>query len=187
MGGKIYFYSMTAVFITGTILAGFRYNQFLFLVAFLSYYSVFAGVRILSLKDLHKDQKPKRIDWIAGSINAIVNLIFIGFGVYLGFSKGFLSGGALMSIGFGGGGILISYTNLQPFIVRPTKPYHWYQSHIGNMMGGYIATLTAFLSTLVTRFELMNPYLAFVLPSLIGVPMILFSLRRIEKQFMNLK
>src|SRR6056297_309492 len=78
--GKIYFYAMTGVFITGLIVAGFRFNRFLFLIAFLSYYSVFSGVRILKLKQLHKQQQPKWYDWFAGILNALANILFIGLG-----------------------------------------------------------------------------------------------------------
>ena len=184
--GKIYVYAMTAVFITGIIVAGFKFNRFLFLIAFLSYYSVFSGVRILKLKRLHKKQQPQWFDWFAGILNMVANLIFLGLGIYYGILRGFTSGGALLSIGFGIGGLLISYTNLHPFIKKPEKAYHWYLSHIGNMMGSYIAAFTAFLSTVVTRYDLMNPYLAFALPSLIGIPLLLYWQKRTEKKF-NLK
>jgi hypothetical protein len=155
----------------------------LFLIAFLSYYSVFAGVRILQLKKLHKNQNPKWYDWAAGILNGIVNIIFIGLGLYYLFRENHNLAGALLSIGFGIGGFMISYTNLHPFIIRPKKAHHWYLAHIGNMMGGYIATFTAFLSTMVTRFELMNPFIAFALPSLIGIPLLLFWQKQIEKKF----
>lgn len=181
--GKIYMYAMTGVFITGLIVAGFRYNRFLFLIAFLSYYTVFSGVRILKLKRLHKGQHPKWYDWFAGIANTIANIAFIGLGIYYGFTKGFTSGGTLLSIAFGLGGLLLSYTNLKPFIVRPDKAYHWYLSHIGNMMGGYIATLTAFISTIVTRYDVMNPYLAFAMPAGIGVPLLFYWLHKTEQKF----
>lgn len=181
--GKIYVFAMTAVFISGTIIAGIQFNKFLFLIAFLSYYSVFCGVRILKLKALHLDQKPKWFDWAAGIINLIANLTFFILGCVIAFKHGMTQGGALLSIGFGIGGILLSYTNLRPFLKRPTEPYHWYLSHIGNMMGGYIATLTAFLSTMVTRFDLMNPFLAFALPPIIGIPLLFWYQRRVTKQF----
>lgn len=181
--GRIYFWAMTLVFMTGIIVAGYRFNRFLFLIAFLSYYSVFAGVRFLRLKKIYKDQNPKWYDWAAGIVNGIVNIIFIGLGLYYLFQPNNNLPGALLSTGFGISGLLISYTNLKPFIVRPDKPYHWYLAHIGNMMGGYIATFTAFLSTLVARFELMNPFLAFALPSLIGIPVLLFWQQKIEKSF----
>lgn len=181
--GKIYFYGMTGVFITGVIVAGFKFNRFLFLIAFLSYYSVFAGVRVLKLKQLHKQQRPKWFDWFAGILNAVANIFFIGLGIFYSIKNGFFSGGALLSIGFGIGGLLISYTNLKPFVVRPEKAHHWYLSHNGNMMGGYIATFTAFLSTIVTRFDVMNPYVAFALPSILGIPLLLFWQNKIEKKF----
>ncbi|WP_298540681.1 hypothetical protein [uncultured Aquimarina sp.] len=181
--GKLYFYGMTGVFITGVIIAGFRFNRFLFLIAFLSYYSVFSGVRALKLKHLHKQQKPEWFDWFAGILNAVANVFFIGLGFYYSIENGFVSGGALLSTGFGIGGLLISYTNLKPFVFRPDKSYHWFLSHIGNMMGGYIATCTAFLSTIVTRFDFMNPYLAFAIPSILGLPLLLFWQKRIEKKF----
>ena len=183
LSGKIYAYAMTGVFITGIIVASFQFNRFLFLIAFLSYYTVFSGVRILKLKQLHKQQKPKWYDWFAGIINTIANLVFVILGIYYGLTRGFDSGGALLSIGFGFGGLLLSYTNLKPFVVRPDKAYHWYLSHIGNMMGGYIATFTAFLSTIVSRYDFMNPYLAFALPALIGVPILLYWLQNTEKKF----
>ena len=183
LSGKIYAYAMTGVFITGIIVASFQFNRFLFLIAFLSYYPVFSGVRILKLKQLHKQQKPKWYDWFAGIINTIANLVFVILGIYYGLTRGFDSGGALLSIGFGFGGLLLSYTNLKPFVVRPDKAYHWYLSHIGNMMGGYIATFTAFLSTIVSRYDFMNPYLAFALPALIGVPILLYWLHNTEKKF----
>jgi uncharacterized membrane protein len=163
--GRIYFFVMTLVFITGIAVVSYKFNRFLFLIAFLSYYSVFCGVHVLKLKKLHKNQKPKWYDWFAGVINTIVNTVFIGLGIYYSLKSGFFSSGALLSIGFGVGGLLISYTNLHPFIKKPKKAYLWYLSHIGNMMGGYIATLTAFLSTIVTRYDIMNSYLAFALPS----------------------
>lgn len=181
--GSIYFWAMTLVFVTGIMVASYRFNRFLFLIAFLSYYSVFAGVRFLGLKKLHKHQKPKWYDWTAGIVNGIVNIIFIGLGLYYLFKPNNNLAGALLSIGFGIGGLLITFTNLKPFIVRPKKAYHWYLGHIGNMMGGYIATLTAFLSTMVTRFELMNPFIAFALPSLIGIPLLLFWQHKIENSF----
>ena len=174
---------MTIVFVTAIIIASYRFNRFLFLIAFLSYYSVFAGVRKLRLKNLHKNQKPKWFDGPAGIFNGIANLFFIGLGIYYSIENGFFSGGALLSVGFGIGGLLISYVNLKPFIIKPNKSYHWYLSHIGNMFGGYIATSTAFLSTLISKYEIMNPFLGFALPSIIGVPLLIYWMNKTEKTF----
>jgi len=181
--GGIYFWAMTLVFITGITLATYQFNRFLFLIAFISYYSVFCGVRILKLKQLHKGQRPQWYDWLAGGLNTIANLLFVGLGLYYLFRAGGLHAGGLLSMGFGLGGLVLSYVNLKPFIVQPKRSWLWYTAHIGNMMGGYIATTTAFLSTIVTRYDLMNPFLAFALPSLIGVPMLIIWTKRVARKF----
>lgn len=181
--GRVYFWAMTGVFVTGILIAGYQFDRFLFLIAFLSYYCVFSGVRALKLKQLHRGQQPRWYDFAAGIINATANLAFIAFGIYFISLSGISSAGGLLSLGFGFGGLVLSYTNLKPFVQRPTKTIHWYLSHIGNMMGGYIATLTAFFSVMVSRYEFMNPFLAFALPSLIGVPLLIYWNKKIEKQF----
>ncbi len=181
--GKVYFWAMTLVFITGIFIASYQWNKFLFLIAFLSYYSVFSGIRATQLKRLHLDQPASWYDWTAGIVNAIANLFFVGLGTYYMFERGITSGGGLLSLGFGIGGLAISYNNLKPFIVPPKKSYHWYLSHIGNMMGGYIATLTAFFSVMISRYEFMNPFLGFALPSLIGVPLLIYWNTKTERNF----
>lgn len=181
--GRIYFWAMTLVFVTALALAGFRFNRFLFMISFLSYYSVFAGVRALRLKTLHRGQNPAWFDWAAGLINAGMNVLFVGFGIQILLGHPPRIASALMYIGFGVGGWSISYANLKPFVVRPTAAYHWYLTHTVNMMGSYIATCTAFLSTLVSRFQVPYPFLAFVLPSLIGIPVLLWWQYQKEQAF----
>lgn len=180
--GKLYFWAMTLVFITGIAVASYRFNRFLFLIAFLSYYSTFAGVRVLKLKKLHKGQSPKWYDWAAGLVNGLANLTFVGFGLYILAYDGF-TGGALLSLGFGIGGLALSYTNLKPFATKPTRANHWYTAHLGNMMGGYIATTTAFLSTLASRYQFMDPLLAFALPALLGVPVLIYWTWREDRRY----
>lgn len=180
--GNLYFWAMTLVFMTGITVAGYRFNRFLFLIAFISYYSVFAGVRFLKLKRLQYGQNPKWYDWAAGIINGEMNIQFVSMGIYYLFQTNHPDA-ALLSIGFGIGGLVVSYVNLKPFIVRPQSAHYWYTAHIGNMMGGYIATVTAFLSTMVSRFDIMNPFLAFALPSVIGIPILLFWTQKIENSF----
>lgn len=181
--GRLYFWAMTLVFITALAIAGFRYNRFLFMIAFLSYYAVFAGVRTLQLKKLHKDQYPAWYDWMAGLINAGMNVLFMGYGIQIILDHPDQLSEALMYLGFGLGGWSISYTNLKPFLIRPKKAYHWYLTHIGNMTGGYIATFTAFLTTMVGRFDFPYPLFMFILPSLIGIPALLWWLYQKEQTF----
>jgi len=185
--GRLYFWAMTIVFVTALIIAGFQFNRFLFMIGFLSYYAVFAGVRSIKLKKLHEDQDPVWYDWLAGIINAGMNLVFIGSGITILIEYPGQFAESLMFIGFGIGGWSISYANLKPFLVRPKKVYHWYLTHTGNMMGGYIATFTAFISTIVNRFEIPNPFFLFIIPSLIGIPVLLWWIYQKEQCFTKTK
>ncbi|WKK80960.1 hypothetical protein [Marivirga arenosa] len=181
--GKIYAMAMLIVFVTGISIASYQFNRFLFLIAFLSYYSVFSGVRILELKKLHQGQNPQWYDWFAGIINFIANLAFVAIAIHYALKPETNVAGVLLSAGFGLGGMYLSYVNMKPFVKRPTHVAHWYTYHLGNMMGAYIATFTAFLSTMVTRFELMNPFIAFALPSLIGIPLLVYWTHKTEVKF----
>jgi uncharacterized membrane protein len=185
--GRIYFWSMTFVFITALILTGFQFNRFLFMIGFLSYYTVYAGVRVLQLKRLHKNQDPKWFDWLAGLINAGMNIVFIGLGMQILLEHPDQVSESLMFIGFGVLGCSISYANLKPFLVKPQKGYHWYLTHTGNMAGGYIATFTAFLSTIVSRFNIPYPFFVFILPALIGIPLLLWWQYQKERSFQKNK
>lgn len=181
--GKIYAVAMLVVFITGITIASYKFNKFLFLIAFLSYYTVFSGVRILKLKKLHKGQEARWFDWLAGSLNFIANFSFVFMAIYYAVTPDANVPGVLLSAGFGLGGMYLSYINMKPFIYKPEKAHHWYTYHLGNMMGGYIATFTAFFSTMVTRFEFMNPFLAFALPSLFGIPLIIYWTHKTALKF----
>ena len=70
-------------------------------------------------------------------------------------------------------------------MIKPNKSYHWYLSHIGNMLGGYIATSTAFMVTINGKFEIMDPFLGFALPSMIGVPLIVYWIKKTEKNMLG--
>ena len=179
--GKIYAKAMLSVFVTAIIVSAYKFIPFLFMIAFISYYSVFSGVRILKLKNLYKDQKPKWYDWTAGFVNLAANLAFIGFGIY-SLVSGNPNGTAYLSIGFGIGGCLLSYTNLKPFFKRPDHKMYWWLSHMGNMIGGYIATTTAF-STTIFGILGVNSVFVWIWPAIIGIPLTEIWQKRYKKKF----
>lgn len=179
--GKIYFYAMTVVFVTAIIVSTYKFIPFLFMIAFLSYYSVFAGVRILKLKQLDKGQKPKWYDWFGVLLNLVVNLIFFVWGIYEVFYNN-NTGFGYLAIGFGIGGCLVSRTNLIPFITPPKNKMHWWTLHMANVMGGYIATTTAFSAT-VFPMVFGNSIIAWIWPSVIGVPASILWRKYYSKKF----
>lgn len=79
--GKIFAFSMTWVFVTAVILSTMNNIPFLLMISFLSYYSVFAGVRIIFLKQLNRAQKAKWYDWMAGVLTGLAGLSFVAYGL----------------------------------------------------------------------------------------------------------
>lgn len=178
--GMIYTYAMTGVFITALLIQPFKFTPFLFMIAFLSYYSVFSGVRFTRLKQLHKDQRPKWFDWFAMGLNAVVNIIFIGYGIYVLSTNGNTVG--ILALVFGGVGLGISINNLKAFIKKPAHNMYWWIYHMGNMMGGYIATTTAFSTTVSGMLEIES-VLSWLWPLIIGIPLSRLWRKKYEKKF----
>ncbi|MFN0189953.1 MAG: DUF2306 domain-containing protein, partial [Bacteroidia bacterium] len=174
--GIIYFYSMMVIFVSSIILSIVRENWFLFMVGIFSCYLVLTGYRALKLKMLHRGQKAAKMDWIILIISLIAGIGLIAMGIWMFWSQGnsfglvpFIFGGVMMS------GVKEDY---QRFTVPPTEKNHWLLKHIGAMMGGYIATLTAFL---VQNVNTDPSFIAWLAPSVLVTPIIIYSTRKIKK------
>jgi hypothetical protein len=181
--GRIYFWCMTVVFVTGVFLSIAKSLMFLFLIAIFSYYSTIIAYRSLRLKDLHKGQKPLKIDWV---IEIVAGLTFLGL-IVMGLwtlLKNQHSGGIIPLV-FGIFGLRSVQVNLKLFIKGPRKTMYWYKKHIGHMMGSYIGAATAFLVN-QTDVIPVNPILLWFLPSLIVVPVIIFEIKKVKTEAIKL-
>src|ERR1700684_1430096 len=72
--GKIYFWAMAGVAVTALILSFAVPIFFLAMVAVFSFYSAFAGYRILSLKDMYTGARPKAVDSLAAVITGVAGV-----------------------------------------------------------------------------------------------------------------
>ncbi|HRD37929.1 MAG TPA: hypothetical protein PLC65_04800, partial [Bacteroidia bacterium] len=77
--GKIYFWCMTVIFITGVFLSFAPGLLFFFYIAVFTYYYTIIAYRSLKLKNLHNGQKPSLTDWF---IEIVAALTFIGLVVF---------------------------------------------------------------------------------------------------------
>lgn len=168
IAGKVFFAAMTVVFVTAIVLSTVKSIPFLFMLSFLSYYSVFAGVRILKLKGLASGQKPKWYDWFANGITMIAGLSFLIWGIYHWFFSGFQVV-VLLAVIFGLVTLRVAYIDLVPFIWKPKEEQFWWFYHMGNMFGGTAAAFTAFLTTLEGRLEWNAPFVWVVPLTILGV------------------
>lgn len=177
--GLIFFWAMTVIFITALLLSTVKWIPFLLMIAVFSYYSVFSAYRWKSLKKLHnRSEKPKWYDWSAVVINALFNLSFLGWGGYL-LSKGIGSAFPYLALGFGFIGFRTSIKNYRYF----TNYHHvktWLFEHIGGMVGGFIATVTAFSSQVMV---FMPTWLQWSWPSILGIPLISYWISMYKKKY----
>lgn len=177
--GKLYFWCMTVIFVTGIYLSLYKNNVFLFLIAIFTYYSVSIAYRALKLKQLNITQKPKLIDWL---IEIIAGCAFIGmiiFAIILFFQSS--SSGFLLPLIFGSFGLYGVITNTKRLLKKPNKTMIWLKVHIGHMLGSYIGAITAFLVNQM-KYIPLPPIAVWFAPAIILVPIIVMELKKIKTQ-----
>ena len=168
--GRIYFFSMIAVCATAIFLAIVHPDNFwLALVSVFSFHLVASGYRVLYLKKLHEGLKPLAVDlWLHG-VAGVINggLLIWGLSHLL---MGQKDTKAILFSVFGLIGSLMVFTNLQRFYKRKHDKREWFFGHISGMLGGYVATVSAFSAV---NLSMIRPvWLQWLWPTLVGVPLI---------------
>lgn len=173
--GRYYTYSMGIVFVTAVVVAYLKSLAFLFMIAFFSFYLVLSGFRALRWKRLSVDGQVATVDWVIQLGAGVTAAVLIGWGIWqLTVPNLFGSVGII----FGGIALLRVKHTIARFQTPPEDQAYWLYSHIIGMSAGYIATLTAFL---VVNVHFLPPVVVWLLPTLIGVPLIVMAVRRIRK------
>lgn len=175
--GKIYFWCMTVIFVTGIFLSFARGLLFFFYIAVFTYYSTIIAYRSLKLRNLHNGQKPFKIDWFIEIVAALTFIGLITFSITLYLKHH--NAGAIIPLVFGCIGLWGSYTNIKLFLNGPKETLYWYKKHIGNMMGSYIGGVTAFLVNQMEYIPL-NPIILWLGPTVIIVPAIVMELKKVK-------
>ncbi|HEY3430657.1 MAG TPA: hypothetical protein VGK39_08280, partial [Cyclobacteriaceae bacterium] len=146
--GKVFFWCMTWICITAVVMSAYNWNPFLLLIAVFSYYSVFIGYRSLYMKQLHKGKSVRWFDWVATVLAGLFNVGFFIWGI-MSINKDNLTFG-ILAAGFGYGGLMQVRSQIKNFVKPPTDKHQWFYNHIGNMIGGFIASVTAFSANVLT-------------------------------------
>ncbi len=160
--GKIFFYAMLVVSLTATIVGIAHKNYFLFIVAVFSAYLVSSGYRVLYLKKLNKDQKPKALDYFITGTMFIFSLFFIAWGAFLAINKSSFS---IVFLTFGAISFWLALRDKMMYEAKNLEKNFWLFSHIVKMIAGNIAAFTAFL---VVNIQMKPGFILWVAPSLIG-------------------
>ena len=164
--GKFFFYSMLINGFAGFIMSLIHRNDFLLIVAVFSIYMVATGQRFLSLKQLHKEQKPKAIDWILTYTMLVFAFLFITYGSYLLINK--VNFGIVLLV-FGVVSCLMAIKDIKVYKGNIKEKNYWLLLHIQRMVGSYIAALTAFI---VVNNHFLPGIVGWLLPTVIFTPLI---------------
>ncbi|MDX2001862.1 MAG: hypothetical protein SFW35_05500 [Chitinophagales bacterium] len=181
--GKIYAWAMLGVFVTSIILStalpllnGERLNFFLFVVGIFSYYFVFTGIRALKHSRPPKYVLPQWPDRLAAVLLAIASLGLLIYGVLFARFNPIIMVFGLVGIGLAMAD-LWQYRNL---VSNKPDKRRWFFTHMGRILGSYIAAFTAFL---VVNIHFLPPIVVWLGPGIIGSIGISFWANRYRKKF----
>lgn len=176
--GKIYFWAMAVVASTAIVLAIWRPILFLAFVAVFSFYFAFRGYRVLSRKRPREGQGPRVIDWVGAVLAFLGSLMLVVLGI-LRPSPVWVQL-SIVAIAFGVIGMAFSAGDMWEFTHPPTDKNFWWYSHMGGMIGSYIAAVSAFS---VVNFHFLPTAVRWLWPSAIGVPGIFIWVGYYKRKF----
>jgi hypothetical protein len=177
--GMVYLWSMGVVAATALPMALYRPVLFLALVAVFSFYLAFAGFRVTRLKELARGGSATPVDWIAAVITFLASACLAGFGA---FRPAWVHGFGIVSIVFGFIGMRASVAEMWKFVRKPTEKMFWWYTHLGNMIGSYIAAWTAFSAVTLSQY-FGNAWYVWLWPTIVGVPSIVLTTAYYKRKF----
>lgn len=169
LAGKLFFWFM----LSSAVMAMFisvqegHENPFLFAIGIFSIYLIVSGRLAIRYKI-------PEINLIGDRILALCMLI-VGLGMIV-LPVIMLEKLNIVLTVFGSTGIYLSIQDLIQFRNKEKLAKNWLQAHIGKMMGGYIAAVTAFV--VVNQF--LPPLLSWLGAPVIGTVFIFYWIRRIS-------
>lgn len=167
--GKIYVWAMAYLFVSALLILYFvSFNFFLMVIAIFSFYACFSGMRATKRKGPGTE---KWFDWLAAIL-----LLAAGGGLSVYGIIALFSGNPIMAILCLTFGALSIWTGVQDIKVfretnRKDRMWWWY-SHMGNMLGSYIALITAFLVNNMPEWlpQFSHQWIFWILPTAVILP-----------------
>lgn len=135
--GNIYTLAMLIIGFSALMLAIADPNPFLFAVGIFSLYLVFTGWRAAMIRD----GQPKLLDHAGGAVMALAGLGMLGWG-----AQGMLAGSdaqPVILLAFGSIGLTMALADWRDWARGPVTGKERIARHLGRMLGGTIATITA--------------------------------------------
>jgi uncharacterized membrane protein len=140
--GRLFVFFIISTGISSILLAILNPNNFLLIVGIFTIYLVGNGDRYMRLRFLGKGQKPIFIDWFLSLGMLLSGICFVLWGSYLIYNSNNIG---IVLVVFGLIGLNNVINDFKNYTGRSKKKKYWMLVHIGRMMGGYTASLTAFI------------------------------------------
>lgn len=176
--GKVYVGAMWWICLSAfAIISFYRFSAFLMVIAVLTFYASFTGVRVLRRKSIGSEQW---YDWAVAILTALFGLGLMGYAIdlFLHSSQTILAG---LCVFFGFFTMQAAVQDLLFFIRKQTAHKDWWlRQHISAMGGSYIAAVTAFAVQNPNLFMPNSSYqwLLWILPAILGNIVVRFSIKR---------
>ena len=170
--GRSFFYGMLVIFITALPMALIRFNIFLLLISVFSFYFAYSGWRYAK----NRSGNAEKEDWIATILMVVASVAMLIYSAIL-LSNGDTNGITL--IVFAIIGISNAARNGYIFYSKKFNDAKRLALHATMMLGGSIATVTAFI---VTNFSMNPEYILWIAPSFVITPYIFYWNRKLLKE-----
>ncbi len=147
-------------------------NLFLFLIGLFTIYLVLAGNRALTFKSKNKKQADSTDKIISGSM-LFFSIIMTTLGIY-GIATGVTN--SILFLFFGGFGLFMTIKDFRFFRTFTQTKNSWLATHIGKMIGAFIASITAFIVAGLG----IGSLIAWITPTILGTIYIIYWNRKVR-------
>ena len=181
LAGRAFFWAMAVVVASASVIQFVRPNPFLLAIAVLSFYFCFTGYRHAGLLGSPPERSLRAADLIAAAAMLIACIALVAYGVLAasGVDLGGWSGAsratggasnlAVVAIALGILGCTFALIDLVAFKQGAPTPDGWLFTHMGRMLGAWVAALSAFSAV---NLQILPPTVRWLWPTVIGTPLI---------------
>jgi len=170
--GNIYTLAMLVTGLSALMLAVVDPNPFLFAVGIFSLYLVFTGWRAAMVRE----GRPRLLDHAGGAVMALAGLGMLGWG-----AQGLLAGSGaqpVILLAFGSIGLTMALADWRDWVRGPLTGKDRIARHLGRMLGGMIATITA---AGVVNLSFLPDLVVWLGPTALITPMIFWWTARVTR------
>lgn len=170
--GRLYVRCMMITGASALIMAQLKPNPFLFIVGVFTIYLVGTADRYIQ----QALKKPSLIDWAYTLGMFVFSSIFILWGISAAIQSNAMG---WVMLTFGGIGLFSVFQDLKNYRGKNPRRNYGLLTHIGRMIGGYTATVTAVLVVNGDRLPFAVPeFLLWLSPTLVLTPLSIYWIRQ---------